>query len=89
MGNDCNCLNAREENEIVSHYKRNKPYDFKRIVKKINNILQPLPSSRSDQIYYEKYDHFDNILPKIHQITSMIRQESEYKNGNVNVFIPN
>jgi hypothetical protein len=39
MGNDCNCLNAREENEIVSHYKRNKPYDFKRIVKKINNIL--------------------------------------------------
>ena len=35
MGNDCNCLNAGEENEIVSQiHKRHNPYDFKRIVKK-------------------------------------------------------
>jgi hypothetical protein len=47
-----------------------------------------LPSNTANQIFYDKYDNFDNILPKIEQETTGNKQEIEYQNGNVNVFIP-
>ena len=94
MGNEttcqkCNIKEEEEENEITA---KEKPYDFKRIVYKLLNIIkQKKANTQQEKLFYGQIDIYEKgIKPQIKNTSTLTRKGGEegYLNGNVKVIIP-